>query len=197
MEEFEDVIKKRFNDASFEYRAKAFREFLRSPVRAYKESPTVKDYVEINDGELESMLAEFENMNTQKPEPSDKTQILFVDDRIVTISDELSRKGIKVLDYLTAVSSDYSELKQYLNIYAGSEREEFLINAAWKNGYVIYIPASVRGLTINVESISDASQPNAAKNIIICGEDSSVTVNDVYRTYSNGTSVHGRTTYLY
>ena len=197
MEEFEDVIKKRFNDASFEFRARAFREFLRAPVRTFKESPTVKDYVEINDGELESMLSESETHDMQKPDPSDKTQILFVDDRIVTITDDLSRKGIKVLDYLSAVSGDNTELKQFLNSYTGSDREEYIINAAWKNGYVIYIPRSLRDLTVNVESFLDASQPNAAKNIIVCGEDSSVTINDGYRSYGAGTGVHGRTVYIY
>ena len=197
MEEYEDVIKKRFNDTSFDYRVKAFREFLRSPIRTFKESPTVKDYVEISGGELESMLIEIDTVAPGNPVFSDSSQIRLVDDRLWRVSEKLKRKGVLVLDYVSAVSEDHGEIRKFLNSYIGSEREEFLINAAWKNGFVIYVPPGKRDLTIDIESYSDASQSNAAKNIIVCGDDSSVSINDVYRSYGTGNGVHGRTVYLY
>jgi len=94
MEEYENVIKKRFNDTSFDYRARAFREFLRAPIRTFKESPTVKDYVEISDGELESMLIESDSDVSGNPVFSDDSQIRFVDDRIISVSEELGKHGV-------------------------------------------------------------------------------------------------------
>jgi|GEM_PF-1315265 Fe-S cluster assembly scaffold protein SufB len=197
MEEYENVIKKRFNDTSFDYRARAFREFLRVPIRTFKESPTVKDYVEISDGELESMLIESDSDVSGNPVFSDDSQIRFVDDRIISVSEELGKHGVLAQDYLSAVNGDQAETKRFLNLYVGSDREEFLINAAWKNGFVIYVPSGTRDLAINIESFSDASKPIAAKNIIVCGDDSSVSINDVYRSYGEGNGVHGRTVYIY
>jgi Fe-S cluster assembly scaffold protein SufB len=197
MEELEDVIKKRLNDSSFDYRAKAFREFLRSPKRAFKESPTVKDYVEIGDGEIESMLTESDYGPSGNPVFSDSSQIRFVDDRLLTVSEKLKQKGVLVQDYLSAVTCDNPEIKRFLNLYVGSDKEEFLINAAWKNGFVIYVPSGTRDLEIEIESFSDATQSIAAKNIIVCGDDSSVSINDVYRSYGVGNGVQGRTIYIY
>ncbi|MCL4452132.1 MAG: SufD family Fe-S cluster assembly protein [Candidatus Thermoplasmatota archaeon] len=197
MEEYEDVIKKRFNDSSFDYRAKAFREYLKSPLRTFKESPTVKDYVEISSEELESMLIESDISEKEDPQFSPDSQVRILDDRIVSVSDDAKKKGVLILDYLSAVSADNKEIEPFLNSYFGSEKEEYIINAAWKNGFVIYVPEGIRGLTINIESFSDASQSIGSKNVIICGDDSSVEINDVYRSFGNGQGTHGKTVYLY
>ena len=46
MESYPETLKTRLHDEAYEYRRDAFLAFLKSPVRDYKESPTVKDYVE-------------------------------------------------------------------------------------------------------------------------------------------------------
>ena len=56
MEEYPETLKTKFSDQQYDYRVEAFKEYLKLPIRIHKESPTVKDYVEITDEELERMI---------------------------------------------------------------------------------------------------------------------------------------------
>ena len=56
METYSETLKTRLNDEAFEYRRDSFLSFLKTPVRNFKESPTVNEYVEVNDRDLERMI---------------------------------------------------------------------------------------------------------------------------------------------
>ena len=68
MEAYSDILKSKISDPSFDYRKESMLRFLKSPVRDYKESPTVKDYVEVTDIELVKMATG--NYSTGKTDKS-------------------------------------------------------------------------------------------------------------------------------
>ena len=95
MESYPETLKTRLNDEAYEYRRDAFLAFLKSPVRNYKESPTVKDYVEITDDELQEML--YGEMKESKESPVfSETANLKVFNEEITVSDELLKEGVVV-----------------------------------------------------------------------------------------------------
>ena len=196
MELIEDVIKKRFNDSSFEYRAHCFREFLKSPVRTFKESPTIKDYVPLDEDDLNNLLLDYEEY-AELPDNNVEADILFVNDHIESVSENLKGRGVKVQDLLSVASETSHPLREYIYAYFGLDREEFLINATWKNGYLIYIPDGVSNLEISVVVLTDSSNPSVLKNLIVVGNDSNCVIKDKYVNYSAGKSVHGKTVYMH
>ena len=70
MEAYSDILKSKISDPSFDYRKESMLRFLKSPVRDYKESPTVKDYVEVTDIELVKMATG--NYSTGKTDKSNQ-----------------------------------------------------------------------------------------------------------------------------
>ncbi len=197
MEQYEDVIKRKFNDSSFQYRADAFREFIRAPVRTYKESPTVKDYVELREEDLDSLLLDPNKFAEFDGKFAEDADIRFLNDSINYVSEEMKKKGIMVMDFLSAAASDDERIKEKLYNFLGQDREEFLVNASFKNGIVIFVPDGARDVSIQIETFLDASAPNATKSLIIIGEDSSVKVSDTYRSYSSGKAVQAKSIYLH
>ena len=196
MELIEDVIKKRFNDSSFEYRAHCFREFLKSPVRTFKESPTIKDYVPLDEEDLNNLLLDYEDY-AAPPDIKMESDILFVNDHIEFVSEKLKEKGVQVNDLLSVASEPSNPLRPYLYTYFGLDREEFLLNATWKNGYFIHVPEGLRDLEINIVVLTDSSNPSVLKNLVVVGDDSNCVVKDSYINYSTGRSIQGKTVYIH
>ena len=151
MESYPETLKTRLHDEAYEYRRDAFLAFLKSPVRDYKESPTVKDYVEITDTELQEMLYGEMKESAEALEFSESANIKINNEEI-TVSDELLKQGVTVTTMVDALKTQPELVKKYVFPKLGKERIEYLINSAWRNGLFINIPdnakVSVRAHTI-------------------------------------------------
>lgn len=193
MEQYQDMLRNRFSDSTFEYRAGAFRSYLQIPKRDYKESPTTKEYVEIREGELESMIGQEEYSGAQENVQSRYNPDFFVVHDIVPES-----TGQVIFVDLKKAVREYPELmKKYVYREAGRERIECLINSAWGNGYFLYIPKGARDVKLKIESAYDASYSSVSKSVIIMEEDSQASITDIYENFGNGEAVQGRNVYLF
>lgn len=195
MESYPETLKTRLNDEAYEYRRDAFLAFLKSPVRNYKESPTVKDYVEITDDELQEML--YGEMKESKESPVfSETANLKVFNEEVTVSDELLKEGVVVTTMEDALKTQPELVKKYVFPRLGKERIEFLINSAWRNGLFIYVPDSSK-VSIRAHTINNSSASFASKTVIIYGKESKVRYTDTYSTIGQGTGIHGKNIYFF
>ena len=52
MEQFSDLLKTRLKDPAYDFRQDSFLNYLKTPRRTHKESPTVKDYVDFSEKDL-------------------------------------------------------------------------------------------------------------------------------------------------
>lgn len=197
MEEYPEVLKTRFSDRQYDYRAEAFKEFLKLPIRIHKESPTVKDYVEIKDDELERMLfGEItlpERKETIKFPPN--TDIIMDNDHLHVNSD-LEKKGVVVTDMRTALREHSDLIDKHSQSTYGNERTEYLINSSWQNGIFIYIPKKVGSVSINSEIIFDSTASFAFKSLIIVDDDTKLNLTESYSTTGKGDGVHGKNIYF-
>ncbi len=198
MEEYPETLKTRFNDEQYDYRVEAFKEFLRLPVRIHKESPTVKDYVEITDEELERMLfGEItlpEKNETIKFPPN--TDILMDNDRL-HVNSELEKKGVIVADMKTAISEHRGILAKHSPDIYGTERTEYLINSSWQNGIFIYIPKEAGNVEIKSEVVFDSTASFAFKSVIVVEDDTKLNLTETYSTTGKGNAVHGKNVYFF
>lgn len=201
MEQYEHMLKSRFSDASesaFEFRSSAFREFVRTPVRSYKESPTRKEYVEFTENDLENLISENElNDETEKAVFNEDANVRFLDDHLVYVSDELRSKGVIVMDLKDAVKEHPDIASSFIFSSIGSDREEFLINASWSGGYLIYVPEGQRDVKIHVQNLADSGMPSVTKNVIVCAQDVSLDMTDSYESYGKGGSIHAKNIYFF
>lgn len=201
MEQYQQMLKSRFSDATesaFEFRSHAFREYVRTPVRSYKESPTRKEYVEFTEEDLEDLIRDVDSSpETGKAVFDEQTNVRFLDDHLVYISEELKRRGVIIADLRDAIRDHPDLANTFVFSFLGSDREEYLVNASWNGGYLIYIPEEERDLTINIQSMVNAATPSVTKNIIVCSADSSVDISDSYETYGQGTSIHAKNIYFF
>lgn len=195
MESYPETLKTRLNDAAYEYRRDAFLAFLKSPVRDYKESPTVKEYVEITDNELQEMLHGEIIESTDAPDFPENSNIKVLNERI-TVSEELAKQGIIVTELADAINSHAELVKKYVYPQMGRERIEYLINSAWRNGLFIYVPDGARA-SFNVHTLTDAGSSYAYKSIVICGKESKVTFKDVHESLGEGNGMQGKNIYFF
>ncbi len=195
MESYPETLKTRLNDAAYEYRRDAFLQFLKSPVRDYKESPTVKDYVELNDRELQEMLYGEIKKPEGTPNFSDSANIKVYNEEI-SVSEDLRKQGI-VVEAMTDAIKNHPELMQK-HVYPrlGKERIEFLINSAWRNGLFVMVPENTKA-SISVHSFTDASSSYAYKTIVICGRESSVRFTEVNESTGEGNGIQGQNIYFF
>ncbi len=194
MENYPEILRSRLNDPAYGYRRDAFLAFLKSPVRNYKESPTVKDYVEITDAELELMIYGKPGQGTASFEPSADANISLFNDRIVKTALPDSRMIAR--DLVSALTEEAELVSEYVYTSLGRDRNEFLINSAWRNGLFLYIPSNTR-VSLKIEHISDASESYAKKTVIICGSDCMVNITDVHTTAGDGKAVQGHNIYFH
>ncbi len=195
MESYPETLKTRLNDEAYEYRRDAFLAFLKSPVRDYKESPTVKDYVEITDDELQEMLYGEMKESKESPVFSETANIRVFNEQI-TVSDELLKEGVVVSTMEDALKTQPELVKKYVFPKLGKERIEYLINSAWRNGVFIYVPDS-RNVSIRAHTINDASASFASKTVVIYGKESKVRYTDTYSTVGQGTGIQGKNVYFF
>lgn len=201
MEQYQQMLKKRFEDASesaFEYRSSAFREYVRTPPRSYKESPTRKEYVQFTEQDLEQLVSqEGAKADTTDVTFDELSNVRFLDDKLTYVSEELKKKGVIVMNLSDAIKSLPDIANDYIFSFTGSDREEFLINASWGGGYLIYVPREQRDVKINVQSLTNSGNSHVSKNIVICSEDSSLDITDSYETYGDGESIDARNIYIF
>lgn len=194
MENYPEILRTRLNDPAYEYRRDAFLAFLKSPVRNYKESPTVKDYVEINDADLEVMIYGKPEEGNANPVFSTDANISIFNDRITNVS--IPDRKIIVKDLINALSSEPELVSKYVYSSLGRDRNEFLINSAWRNGLFVYIPDGTH-VKLKIEQVSDASESYAKKTVIICGSDCNVNITDIHTTAGEGKAVQGQNIYCH
>lgn len=197
MEEYPETLKTRFNDEQYEYRVQAFKEYLKLPPRMHKESPTVKDYVEIKDEELERMLfGEItlpEKHETIKFPPN--TDILM-DNNTLHVNSDLEKKGVIVTDMKTAIREHADLMEKYAPEAFGDERTELLINSSWQNGIFMYIPSKVESADIKSEIVFDATASFAFKTFVIIGDNVHLNLTETYSSTGKGNAVHGKNIYF-
>ncbi|SMD31322.1 SufB/SufD family protein [Picrophilus oshimae] len=184
--EYLEILNRKFRDFDSEYRKQAYIYYLKTPRPDYKESPTRKTYVDVPDDSIENMVyGNIEGYDFEYKSDAD----IFIKDL------EIKRKTDNVLisDMKTAFKTN--ELyKKYLSDKYGNARLEYLINAAWLNGYFIYVPEN-SSISISIESLNPSSS-FTAKNVIIAGKNSSVEITDIYRSYGSEMATHGRNVYI-
>ena len=195
METYQETLKSLLNDEAYGYRRDAFLQFLKVPLRTYKESPTVKDYVEISEDELKRMiLGSFPE--TSKDGISLGNYDILVNNENVSFSSSLQDRGIIVSDLKSALSSNKDLMEKYVYPRLGDDRDEFLINSAWRNGLFVFIPDNT-DIVINVENVIKSDVSIAQKYVIISGKNANVTYSDNFSSVGQGDGIQGKTIYFF
>ena len=194
MENYPELMKTRFRGSDYDIRKASFLSFIKSPVRTYKESPTVKDYVEITEEELERMSfgenLEYKGDNSAP----DVFDITTQNGKVTRIPEKADR--ITVMDIEDAVRKPESGLKLEFLTEKGDDRIEHLINSTWQKGIFINIPNGFNG-EIKIHNVSSAESSYAYKAVIMCGEDSNVRITDIYGSTGSGSGVQGKNVYIF
>ncbi len=159
MEQFADYLRTKLKDPAYDYRQDSFLSFLKSPLRDYKESPTVKDYVKIEGSQLESMATTiFGRTNDQVNSDAD----------IVLLNGFISKsKNIEGL-FVRNIGDLKNEIPSFVWEQKGKEREEFLINAAWSSGYYMQVEPE-RDISVSLDAFY-THQSGSEKIVIIVGK---------------------------
>jgi Fe-S cluster assembly protein SufD len=194
MENYAELIKTRYTGPTYDPRKESLISFARTPLRNYKESPTVKDYVEITEDDLVRMSSGTIPASTRAEDPPDGYDVSVKDGRIAGNPGE--SRGVTVLDLMEAARKTDSGLNPEFLSEKGDDRIEHLINSVWQSGIFIDIPKSFNGV-LKVSDTSDASLSFAQKVIINCGEDSNVKISTVHSSTGDGDGVQGRNVYIF
>lgn len=125
MEQFSDLLKTRLRDPAYDYRQDSFLLFLKTPVRNFKESPTVKDYVKYTEKDLEVMATGLKKRYESEIKREYDVNII---NGFVTHKNEI--KGVTVSNIVESLD----HIPAYVWEERGKEREEYLINASWSSG---------------------------------------------------------------
>ncbi len=195
METYQETLKSLLNDEAYSYRRDAFLQFLKAPIRTYKESPTVKDYVEISEDELKRMILGSFPETSKDRVPLGNHDIL-VNNENVSFSSSLQDRGIIVSDLKSAISSNKDLMEKYVYPRLGDDRDEFLINSAWRNGLFVFIPDNT-DVVINVENMIKSEVSIAQKYVIISGKNANVTYSDNFGSAGQGDGIQGKTIYFF
>jgi len=190
MESYAEKLRGRLNDEAFQYRRDAFVAFLKSPVRNYKESPTVKEYVEINDADLETMV------NGQIMD----TEAGGADASVISLNHELFRTSLpgqvraRKLSYI--VSNEPELAAKYIYGFLGKERQEYLINSAWMDGVFLEIPDGYSG-PLKLANYTHAGSSLCYRLVVVVGRNCNLDLTDSYFSTGNGSGVQGKTIYIH
>ena len=194
MESYSEKLKNRLNDDAYDFRRESFISFLKSPVRDFKESPTVKDYVEIKDADLEK-LANGEPGTPIKMQDRSFSGNILVTGNDITVDPSLKKSGIRVSKLTEIRGNDEKELFRKIFSERGKERIEFLINSSWVDGLFVSVPEG-KQTKIDCKTVLPADMSGSGKTVVICGDDSIVEYTDTYVTEGTGSGVQGRNIYF-
>ena len=192
MEAYSDILKSKISDPSFDYRKESMLRFLKSPVRDYKESPTVKDYVEVTDIELVKMATG--NYSTGKTDKSNSAADITVSGNHFT-----KRNGNSAhfdMDHLSNVLSRSPQIRNKIESFFGNEREEHLINSSWQDGLFIKTQQDI-SLSISIESTINAAESGSQKDFVWVGRNTKLILSDIRTSEGSGNGVQGRNIYFY
>ncbi len=188
MEQFSDLLKTRLKDPAYDYRQDSFLLFLKTPVRNFKESPTVKDYVKYTEKDLEVMAT---GLKKRYESEIKKEYDVNIVNGFVTHKNEI--KGVTVRNIVDSLD----HIPAYVWEERGKEREEYLINASWSSGYFIRVDPNTKA-DISIYS-GEQNFSGSEKNIIIVGKFSKVTITEEIFSIDEKAdrAIHGKTTYIF
>ena len=192
MEAYSEILKSKISDPSFDYRKESMLRFLKSPVRDYKESPTVKDYVEVTDLELIRMATG--NYSASRTDQQNSRA-----DIIVSGNAFIMRKGKSAqfeIDHLSDALSNSSQIRNKVESFFGNEREEHLINSSWQGGLFIKTQSDI-SLSISIETSIRASESGSQKDFVWIGRNTKLVLSDIRTSEGSGNGVQGRNIYFY
>jgi Fe-S cluster assembly protein SufD len=161
MEQFLSVLKTRLKDPAYDFRQDSFLNFLKTPRRAFKESPMVKDYVDLTEKNLETMATSIYGKISLDQIKSDAT-ILLGNGKIVRTG---KVSGVEIQN----ITESLEGIPEILWEKEGKDREEFLINASWNSGYYITVKQDVEA-TIDIDAYTSASESGTEKNVVFVGK---------------------------
>ena len=190
MEQISETLKTKFNDAAYEYRVNAFRSFLQSPTRDYKESPTTKEYVDLTGEELDTLLYNDDFASGSFSDP---------DAHITVLDSTVSWKetaGIRISDMKTAMEEFPDLFGQTIFKVTGNDRSEYLINATWENGYFVNVPENTRNVRLVISEKSERKSLSL-KSVIVVGDDCTVDITEKCLSDASEKAVHGKTVYIF
>ena len=192
MEAYSEILKSKISDPSFDYRKESMLRFLKSPVRDYKESHTVKDYVEVTDLELIRMATG--NYSASRTDQQNSRA-----DIIVSGNAFIMRKGKSAqfeVDHLSDALSNSSQIRNKVESFFGNEREEHLINSSWQGGLFIKTQSDI-SLSISIETSIRASESGSQKDFVWIGRNTKLVLSDIRTSEGSGNGVQGRNIYFY
>ena len=190
MEQFSDLLKTRLKDPAYDFRQDSFLNYLKTPKRSYKESPTVKDYVDISEKDLERMATGL--YKPLKPAlKGSECDVMIGNGRIISKKEVPGVKISNITDVLSELPSIVWEKK-------GKEREEFLINASWSGGYFVKIDSD-KSVKLTIDAYNDGMDSGSEKNIILIGKFSKVNLVESRYTEgeASGNPTQGKATYIF
>ena len=194
MESYAVKLKNRLNDAAYDYRRESFIRFLKSPVRNYKESPTVKDYVDISDEELERMANGEDGGQITENLKEVTGDIVTIGNRI-SVSDTLKNQGVEVYSLSSLTSGSERKYDNHIFSEYGRDRVEYLINSSWSDGMFVNIPKGKK-VTINTSTVFHSAESGSRKIVVVCGDDTIVDYTDKCLSSGEGAGVQGKNIYF-
>lgn len=194
METYPETLKTRLNDEAFEYRRDSFLSFLKTPVRNFKESPTVSEYVEVNDRDLERMIYDEFRHSPDNPIFLKEANIKVMNGKLESV--ENLPDGVEVRELVEAAKDPEIRSKFLDNSHIGDDRMEFLINSAWQRGLLVRVGESVKA-SITVHNVSNGSDSFAYKTVVSCGGESNLNYTEVNESASEGDAVQGKNIYFF
>ena len=194
METYPETLKTRLNDEAFEYRRDSFLSFLKTPARNFKESPTVSEYVEVTDKDLERMLYGEFGHDPRNPGFLKEANIKVLNGKLE--SAENLPDGVEIMDLVEAAGDPDMRTRFLDNAHLGDDRMEFLINSAWQRGLFVKVEKNVNA-SITVHNLSSGSDSFAYKTVVSCGQDSKLNYTEVNENTSQGDAVQGKNIYFF
>ena len=184
-----ETFRTRFDDVAREYRSAAFRAYIDTPPRSFKESPTTREYVDVTEEELASLLIP-DSTETQVQEI--EGDVAIVDSRVVVKNGH----GAYVSGLKETLADNPGMIPEAVLSATGKDRAEYLINSCWENGAFMRVDDSTHEFRISVTETSNRKSL-ALKSVIVVGNDCNVDID--YRCVSDSAtgSVHGKTLYLF
>jgi Fe-S cluster assembly protein SufD len=193
METYPETLKTRLNDEAFEFRRDSFLAFLKTPVRSFKESPTVSEYVEITDKDLERMLYGEFSQPPRNPQFIKEANIKVLNGKLHSV--ENLPEGVEVIDLFEAAKDTHIRSRVLDNSHLGDDRMEFLINSAWQRGLYVKVGKNVKA-DVTVHNLSNGTDSYAYKTVVSCGPESKLNYTEVNESASDGDAVQGKNIYF-
>ena len=190
MEQFSDLLKTRLKDPAYDFRQDSFLNYLKTPKRSFKESPTVKDYVDITDSDLERMATGIYGRLDLKDIKTDADVLLS--NGIITGKKNV--EGVSVYN----ITEVLDKLPPIVWEKKGKEREEFLINASWNSGYFVDIKNDV-SVKLSIDAYNDGTSSGTEKNVVFIGKFSKVNLVESRYTVGEGkpSATQGKALYIF